>query len=38
MGERDLDRLVLGEPREIVLPGSGRGKSERDGRERGKRD
>ena len=37
MRERDLDRLVLGEPREIVLPGGGRGKSEREGRERGER-
>ncbi|MET0561535.1 MAG: hypothetical protein ABW012_08010 [Gaiellaceae bacterium] len=40
MRERDLDRLVLGEPRQIVrlLPGGGRRKGERDCRERGERD
>ena len=38
MRERDLDRLVLGEPRQIALPCGGRGKSEREGRERGERD
>jgi hypothetical protein len=37
MGERQLDRLVLGEVREIVgrLRRGGRGQDEREGRERG---
>jgi hypothetical protein len=37
MRERDLDRLFLGELRQIVLPRGGRGKSEREGRQRGER-
>jgi hypothetical protein len=37
MRERDLDGLVLGEPRQIVLPGGGRGESKRESRKRGER-
>jgi hypothetical protein len=38
MRERELDHLVLGEPRQFVLPGRGGGKCERESRERGERD
>jgi hypothetical protein len=38
MRKRDLGRLVLVETREVALRGRGRGKSERDGRERGDED
>ncbi len=37
MRERDLDGLVLREPRQIVLPGGGRGESEGESRKRGER-
>jgi hypothetical protein len=35
MRERDLDRLALAETRQLALGSDGRGKSERQGRERG---
>jgi hypothetical protein len=40
MRERDLDRLALVQPREVVgrLRGGGRGQDEGEGRERGERD
>lgn len=37
MRKGDLDGLVLGEPREIVLPGGRRGEREGESRERGER-
>jgi hypothetical protein len=35
MRERDLDRLALAETRQLALGSDGRGKSERQSRERG---
>ena len=35
MRESDLDDLVLGKPRQVVLPGGGRGESKGESRKRG---